>query len=153
MPLLNQDLDQPDDIRDVLCGLGFDVGRSNSEEFHVLLVSEKIFLCNFCRCFPFFRGSFDDLVVHVREVSHVRDVIPVEPKIVPDDVEDERAPGMTKVRIVVHRDAASIHADGLRLQRLKDLLLTGQRVVDFQHDGGPDSASAWRRRGQCDQRK
>src|SRR5437588_8021933 len=117
----------------MLCSLWFDVCRSNSEPLHILLVGEKILLCNFFRGFPFFRGTVDDFVVNVRKVSDVLDDISARAQIVPDNVKDERAPGMAEMRIIVHRDPACIHPDSLRLQGFEDFLLTGQGVEDLQH--------------------
>src|SRR5437660_880394 len=133
VPLRNQRLNHCNDVRDMLCSLWFDIGLNNSEAPHVLLVGDKILLCNFCRGFPFLRGAVDDLIVDVRKVSHVLHSVPAEPQVVPYDIKDERATRMAQVRIIVDRHSACIHPDSLRFQRLEDFLPAGQRVEDLQH--------------------
>ena len=81
-----------------------------------------------------FADALDDLVVHVRDVHHVRDLEAFEFEVAPDEVaEDERAP-VADVREVIDRRPAAIHADLLagRIERDELLHRARQCVEQFQ---------------------
>jgi len=80
------------------------------------------------------RGAPDDLVVHVREVAHVGDVVAAGAQRAQQRVEGYVHARVADVAVVVHGDAADVHAHAVALvwTRRENLLLPAQRVVQLQ---------------------
>ncbi len=74
--------------------------------------------------------AVDDLVVDVGDVAHVGDAVARGPEPAPRDVEGDLRARVADVDVVVDRDAAHVHADVARLERLERLLAAAHRVVD-----------------------
>ena len=80
-------------------------------------------------------GAVDDFVIHVGDIAHVGHMLLAEEmaKVAIHHVEHHQHPGMAHMAHVIDRHAADIHADILRIDRLKRGFLPGQVVVDLQH--------------------
>jgi hypothetical protein len=78
-------------------------------------------------------GTADDLVVDVGDVAHVGEAEAAVTQIAAHHVEHQQHARMTHVHVVVHRKSAHVHAQRPRLDRLQQLLLTAERVVDADH--------------------
>jgi hypothetical protein len=79
-------------------------------------------------------GALDDLVVDVGEVTHVLHVEPGVFEIAVNDVERDVAARVPDVAIIVNRHAAHVHADFAGVDRFEFFLLTGEGIVDLQHN-------------------
>jgi hypothetical protein len=72
---------------------------------------------------------FNNLVIYIREVTHVRDIKAPRAKISHEEIEDDCRPGVSDMAAVIDSDAAHIDAHFPCLQRLKYIFLSGGRVV------------------------
>ena len=77
-------------------------------------------------------GAPDDLVVDVGDVADVGDAVAARAQPAPHHVEHHHEARMPEVQVVVHGDAADVHADVARLQRDKRLFGPAQRIEDLQ---------------------
>src|SRR5690606_21481387 len=93
----------------------------------------------------------DDLVVYISDVADIGDAQTRFAQPARDDVEAHQHACVPQVAIVVHRDAANIHADMAWLDTLERLLAAGKRVVYGKHaadgaEGCETSPVRWRGR-------
>jgi len=80
-----------------------------------------------------FARAVDDLVVDVGDVAHVGHAQTAVPQVAADHVEHHQHACVADVEIVVHRDAAAVHAHVTRLDGLQFLLRARQGVVYSNH--------------------
>ena len=73
-----------------------------------------------------FARPLNDLVVYIGNIAHIGQVIARLAQVACHDIKDHQHTDVTKMQIVVHRDAAYIHADTPLFQWRKHLLATGQ---------------------------
>ena len=80
------------------------------------------------------RRARNDLVVHVRDVAHIGDLVcAVEvAEQAEQHVEHDHRPRIADMGKVVNGRPAHVHAHPIRIERRKNPLLPGQRVVELQ---------------------
>ena len=88
-----------------------------------------------------FDRATDDLVVDVRDVAHVGDIQPAGEQPAAHHVKNDHHAAVAEVAIVVHCDAADIHADCASAKGDELLLLSGEGVMDSQHVGGSEGGN------------
>ena len=131
----DQGLDHGDHLGDVVGGAGLDLGLQRAQGLHVLVEGPGRALGDGVDALAAVFGGGVDLVVHVGDVAHVRD-LGIETLQQPvQHVEDDDRTRVADVGEVVHRGAAHIHADGVPPQRLEPDFPAGQGVMQMQGHG------------------
>ena len=131
--LVDQRLHHRDDLRDELGRARLAIAQPHAERRAVFLVGLDEALGQRLHRLAVLLRALDDLVVDVRDVADERDVVARRLEVTAHDVEHDQHARMAEVAVVVDRDAADVHADLARLERLEDFLASGQRVLDLQH--------------------
>ena len=93
--------------------------RKNAQRGHILTKGRYVLVRDLFPAAFLGIGPVDDLIVDVREVPHIRDIIAGSPKVAGDYIEDQGAPGVADVGVVVHRHAAHVEARLTRYNRDK----------------------------------
>jgi len=132
-----QAFDEGDHLRNVTGRPWLDRGLQCAKRRHVLvkgLGGARGQLVD--RLAAFVRGV-DDLVLHVGDVARVGDVVrPIDvAQQAVEHVEHHHRPGVADVRQVVDRRPAHIEAHVGRIDRLEDLFLARERVVEPDRQG------------------
>ena len=139
--LLEEPPDEVEHLGDVRGGLGvvfggLDVERADVVEKRLLVLGGEL-----AEGQPGGARVADGLVVHVREVHHLRDAEALVPEPAPQQVLEDVGAEVPDVRVVVDRRPARVHADVAGLQRNQLLLPAGERVVRAEC-GGHGAASS-----------
>src|SRR5215467_9254240 len=131
--LFHQFVDQCDDVGHGIRRLRLLQRTVDAEFIHIFIVGVDKLGGNCLPGHSQFIGPLDNFVIDICEILYEVDGVPGIFQISPDDVEHERAAGMTQMAIVVDRYSTHVHAHSLRSQRMKWFLLAGQRIVDRYH--------------------
>ena len=83
--------------------------------------------------FTVFCRSFDDLVVHIRDVTHEGQVITQIAQVTRHHIERHKGAAMADMTEIINGHPTHIHANLSCMDRLKFFFLSCQRVVNFQH--------------------
>ena len=131
----DQILDHRHHLRDVLSRPRHMVGFQCTELAHIVQEPLSGFRCDIADRAPAFGGAGVDLVVNVGEVPGISHLIrainfPQQPE---QNVKDHHWPGIAQMGPVIHRGAADIHPHVAGVDRLKDLFLSGLRIVQLDH--------------------
>src|SRR2546422_5357462 len=129
----DQPLDELEHLGYVFRRLRIHVGCQDPQGGHVLAFGGDIALGEFARRNARFVGASDDPIVDVGVVLDACDPIALEGEVTPDHVEDDGAPRVPDVRVVVHGHPAHVHADFARCEGNEFLLRSGHRVGDPDH--------------------
>jgi hypothetical protein len=132
MTFFNKPLDQSNHLRDVLRGLRFNGRGHQPQGPHIGIELLDVPAGDLLEADAFFLGPFDDLVVHISEVAHIGNLIPLVPEKSIDHIENHGAAGVADVAEVINRDPAGIHTDPPLVQGDKLFLFLGHGVIDAQ---------------------
>ena len=133
--VLDQRLAQVDDVGDVVGGLGEFVDGVDAEQREAVEILGGVLLRQgLHRGVEPFRGV-DELVIDVGDICHPRHVEAFEDEVTLDRVEDDRPDHVADVRGLVDGRPAEIHADLSRADRLEELFLLAEGVVNPETHG------------------
>ena len=131
--LVDERLRHRDDLGDVLGGARLRIGRLQAEQRAVLVHGGDEAARERPPVLAVLRRALDDLVVDVRDVAHVGDGIAARAQIALHQIEHGEHARVAQVDVVVHGDAADVHAHFVAAQRLELGLLAGERVMYLEH--------------------
>ena len=139
--VLLEPADQVEHLGHILRRPGLMVGLLHAEPLQVLVHRADEPARQLTDGLAVFDRATDDLVVDVRDVAHVGDIQPTGEQPAAHHVENDHHAAVPKVAIVVHCDAADIHADCAGPKGDELLLLSGEGVMDSQHVGGSEGGN------------
>ena len=134
MAVFNQLLHHIDDFGNVLGGLGLDIGAGNVQGVKIPVHVGGQSLGQRITAFAVFGRPLDDLVVDIGDVAHEGQVKAQITQIAGDHVKGDEGAAMTDMTQVVNGDTTDVHADLAGYQRDEFFFLSGQGIVDFQHE-------------------
>ena len=128
-------MDQPLDPVDRMRGSGILIRFQHIQPCHVFKVGLDEALGNVFHPLPVFSSTVKNFVVNIGEVLSIVDVVTPPQQIPPHCIPDNGRSRMSKMAVVINRNAAAIDLDAARLQRLKGFFMATERVVKRQHGG------------------
>ena len=75
-------------------------------------------------------GTLDDLVINVRDITHIGDFISAGTQVPGNHIEHDHDAGMPHVTVVIDRHATDIHTDLARFDRFEFFFFPGQGVIN-----------------------
>ena len=99
-----------DDLRHVLRGARLMIRALDAEPPAILVHGRDEAFGELARRLAILGGAPDDLVVYVGDVAHVGEAVAAMAQIAAHDVEHEQHARVADVHVVVHREAAHVHA-------------------------------------------
>ncbi len=108
-PLCLQLLYEANDLGDVFRRTRLVGGTEDAQGIGILVEVGNVLLRELLSGDPPLIGPFDDLVVHVGEVTHIGHVEPLVAEITIESIENHEGSGVTDVASVVNRHAADVH--------------------------------------------
>ena len=130
--LFDQRLDDLNDLTDVFGRFGVHRRRTDTERRHVLPVLCNVFLRDLVGGDTLLVRALDDLVVHIGEVLHERDLVPAIFKIPAQHVKNHDGAGVAHMDVVVDRRPAGVHFYLSRFNGL-ELLQLHVHIVEYFH--------------------
>ena len=131
--LVDQRLRHGDDGRDELGRARLEIRDLQPERRTVLLHGEREAPRELGPVLAVLRRALNDLVVDVGDVANVGDLEAARAQVALHQIEHRQHPRVTEVNVVVHGDAADVHAHFVAAQRLELRLAAGQRIMNFEH--------------------
>ena len=128
--LFGEKVNEAQHLRNVLRRAGFVRGRKAPEREHVFLHGSGELVGELVRRHAPFGRAADDLVVDVRDVAHEGDLVARRFEPAAHDVEGDEGAAVSDVAVVVHRHAADVHPNVVRLDGRKGRLRAAQRGVN-----------------------
>jgi hypothetical protein len=129
---VNEPLREPDDLVDVVGGLGEMVDRIDAQRRQVPLVVGRHLLGKSRHCHPTRVRFVDQLVVDVGDVHDPRYVVARIDEVPLDRVEDHRPDHVANVARLIDRRPAEVHADLAGPDRLKSFFRASERAVNAE---------------------
>ena len=120
--LVKQQRDHLDNLLHILCGLGLLVGNHHIQGGKILVHGLDETLSQGIERLAVRQGAIDDLVVYVGDVARVIHLVAAKTQIARHHVEHQNHAGVTDMAVVVHSDAADIHARPAGFDRLEFFL-------------------------------
>ena len=119
VPLLHQDGDQADHLRDVVGRRRIDFGRFDIEGFEILKKGLLVFRGEIAQRNPGRPGIADGLVVHIGQVHDLADPVTEKLERAAQQVLEHIGAEVADMRIVVDGGTAGVHADFAGPDRMK----------------------------------
>ena len=131
--LLFEFLDEIEHLRDELRRARLVGGREAPEGEHVLLHRAGEFVGERVGRDAALGRAADDLVVHVGDVAHERDLVARRLEPAADHVEGDEGAAVADVAVVVDGDAADVHAHAAGFKGFEGALIARKGRVDRKH--------------------
>ncbi len=127
---INQTLDKPDNMLNVLGGFRRDGGPEHIERVHFIVKFVNIFCGDSRAGVARLIGFFDNFIIHIRKIAHIGHLIPELHQPAVHHVKHHHGTGMTDMAGIIYRGTAHVHAGFIGSNWNKFFFFPAQGIIN-----------------------